>query len=144
MFCVLYFSQVRPNTTIDATLTFLGESPSYTVPSLVVFGQTGEHLADPPPPWFKLLSIESNLNHESVMALWGARTELRAELGNLRLKALKARAREVGITTEAGDDFDNADDAKVAAIDAIVSVVCGVSGKPLAVEWKWGSHSTGI
>ena len=71
-------------------------------------------------------------------------TELRAELEKLKLKALKARAREVGVAAEAVDDFDDADDAKVAAIDAIVSVVCGVSGKPLAVEWKWGSHNTGI
>jgi len=49
--------------------------------------------------------------------------ELRVELGALKLKALKVRAREVGVEEEKLEDADDADDAKAEVVRLILALV---------------------
>jgi hypothetical protein len=57
-----------------------------------------------------------------------AMTQLRAELSALKLKALKMRARDEGVSEELLDDADDADDIRAAVIQLTLSATAGRAG----------------
>eukprot|EP01045_Picozoa_sp_COSAG04_P008324 COSAG04_NODE_458_length_14025_cov_349.233735_2_plen_799_part_00 len=87
-------------------------------------GDTVDELDDVADP--KAAAIDLVVSHTQLAELpLPSEAELRAQLGGLTLRQLKARAREAGAAGGAIDGLDDAADVKAAAIDLVVSRTAG-------------------
>jgi hypothetical protein len=97
----------------------LMKGPADSLTPLLKGLQADELMAMAPPDAARTVVYEHNTSDQGLSASPAEERKLRAELSGMKLKALKVRARKLGVHEQALEDADDADD-----IVSAVTVLC--------------------